>query len=52
MIIVIHNYFKLNQEPAAYEIPREEVFDAAGLYVPTAVSHVVRNLIDLLGVFP
>jgi hypothetical protein len=26
------------QEAAAYEIPREELFDIAGLYVPTIVS--------------
>ena len=33
-----YNYFKLIQESVAYDIPREEMFDAAGLYVPTAVG--------------
>jgi hypothetical protein len=31
----LHSLF---QEAAAYEIPREELFDIAGLYVPTVVS--------------
>ena len=35
-------YYQLNQEVAAYEIPREEVFDIAGLYVPTAVSYCIQ----------
>ena len=37
--------FKLFQEEGAYEIPREELFDIAGLYVPTAVSQY--TIIDI-----
>ena len=36
----LHSLF---QEVAAYEIPREELFDTAGLYVPTTVSQFRSN---------
>ena len=37
--------FFFYQEPAAYEVPIEELFDKAGLHVPTAVSKIKINVL-------
>ena len=37
--------FFFYQEPAAYEVPIEELFDKAGLHVPTAVSKIKCTMI-------
>ena len=45
MIVTLFVY--LNQDAVVYETPREELFDTAGLYVPTAVSQCIQYSITL-----